>query len=346
MRNRVTSQNPYAWSLWLAGAMLPPILTRNPLYLFIELLATMRILSMGSEGSAQWKPLVKMAIWLVALSVPFNALVVHFGRIVLFTLPANWPVVGGKITLESILFGLSTGLALLTLFQAFAAFNVMVSPSSLLRLVPPFLFEAGLMIAIGLSFFPQMTKSISQVREVQQLRGHRFRKMGDVIPLVMPVLAIGIEKSLNLAESLASRGFGRHRKEVSGYQRLASSVITVFGLAVTTVGVAVGAFLPGRKQLALILVALGGVTMISLFLWQNSLVRRTGYTPVRWGWEEVVTAGAGAITAFVFVWIRMTSPQTLVYYPYPPFSPWPPFELIPAVAVFVLALPAMLEGMP
>ncbi len=341
MKNR----NPYAWSLWLIGAMIPPILTRNPLYLLLELLAIMRILSLGGDDALQWKPLIKLAVWLVVLSVPFNALVVHFGKIVLFRLPASWPVVGGKITLESILFGLSTGLALLVLFEAFAAFNSMVSPSSLLRLVPPSLFEAALMVAIGLSFFPQMTESISQVREVQRLRGHRFKKAGDALPLIMPVLAIGIEKSLSLAESLASRGFGRHREKVSELQRVLLSGLMALGLLGLTVGAAIGGFMPERKALALGIVAVSALLMIVLFLRQNALVHRTSYSAMRWGQREIVAAVAGLGAAAVFVGIRLIRPDSLVYYPYPPFSPWPPFDWAPAIAAFAIALPALMEDL-
>ena len=50
-------------------------------------------------------------LWL--LTIPFTALTSHYGTIVLFRLPASWPIIGGPITLEAMLYGLTGGLALI-----------------------------------------------------------------------------------------------------------------------------------------------------------------------------------------------------------------------------------------
>ena len=69
---------------------------------------------------------MRFSVFLWLLSIPFTALTAHHGTIVLFRLPATWPIIGGPITLEAMLYGLTGGLALITLLLIFATFNVAV----------------------------------------------------------------------------------------------------------------------------------------------------------------------------------------------------------------------------
>ncbi len=275
--------------------------------------------------------------------MPFNALTVHYGRIVLFRLPTGWPVVGGVITLEAVLYGLSTGLALLALFQAFAVFNVRVTTSAMLRLVPPFLFEAGLVAAIGVSFLPQLLRSVSQVRESQRLRGHRFRGIGDFLPLVMPVLAIGMERSLELSESLAARGFGGHRKTPDALSRAVVSLLTAVGLLGLTAAVAMGAYYPERKAAAWAVGTASALLLLAIFYRQGRSVSRTHYRAYPWDTEAVTVALAGLIPAAAMVLERAFHPLALMYYPYPPYSPWPSFDPLLGLALVLLAAPAVVR---
>ena len=338
------SRNPYAWGIWLLGAALPPLLTRNPLYLLLDLLAVLLLMQQSGGEAGRWRSLLKLASWIVLLSVPFNALTVHYGRIVLLRLPASWPVVGGPMTLEAMAYGLSTGLALLALFQAFAVFNLRVTTSAMLRLVPPFLFEAGLVAAIGLSFMPQLLRSVSQVRESQQLRGHRFRRIGDFLPLVMPVLAIGMERSLELSESLAARGFGGHRQAPTAAFRTANALLTTAGLFGLTAAVAMAAYRPEWRLLAWSLGLASALLLAALFHIQGKSVSRSRYVSYRWDRDALLVAIAGLVPAAAMMAWRLFHPTALMYYPYPPYSPWPPFDPLVGLAVAFLAAPAVLHG--
>ena len=104
--------HPVAWSAWLAAAALPALLTRNPLYLSLVLLAvgiTYLALGQSSPLARSWGAFVRFGATLWLLTIPFVALTSHQGNLVLFSLPANWPVIGGPITAESLLYGLCTG---------------------------------------------------------------------------------------------------------------------------------------------------------------------------------------------------------------------------------------------
>ena len=106
--------HPFAWLAWLAAAALPALSTRNPLYLSLTLLAVAVVyaaLGRRSPLAQSWSAFVRFSALLWLLSIPFTALTAHYGTIVLFRLPATWPIVGGPITLEAMLYGLTGGLA-------------------------------------------------------------------------------------------------------------------------------------------------------------------------------------------------------------------------------------------
>ncbi len=192
--------HPTAWLLWIGAAALPALMTRNPLYLILIGVAVGMVYA-GLPGrrsplAASWLGLVKLGAFLTLFAVPMNALTVHSGRLVLFTLPAAWPVIGGPITGEAVLFGLSTSISLTVILLIFATLNVAIDQSTLLRLAPPFLVEAGVIVAIAVGFIPQMVRSFHDIREAQTLRGHRFdggrlgglRQLG---PLFVALLTTG-----------------------------------------------------------------------------------------------------------------------------------------------------------
>src|SRR5512140_2123657 len=147
--------HPLAWSAWLAAAALPALSTRNPLYLSLILLAVgITYLALGRRNpvARSWAAFVRLGAFLWLLTIPFTMLTSHGGTIVLFRLPRTWPIIGGVITLEALLYGLTGGLALIGLLLIFAAFNVAVDQARLLRLTPGFLYQTGVVAGIAVAF--------------------------------------------------------------------------------------------------------------------------------------------------------------------------------------------------
>jgi energy-coupling factor transport system permease protein len=99
----------------------------------------------------------------------------------------------------------------MALMLLFATFNLAVNQAQILRLTPAFIYEAGLIVSIALTFFPQLMASAKEIREAQLIRGHRIRRIRDMLPFVMALLTTGLERSFQLAESMESRGFGNVR---------------------------------------------------------------------------------------------------------------------------------------
>jgi energy-coupling factor transport system permease protein len=204
--------HPIAWFVWAVAAGVAALLTRNPLYLTLIALAAGVVWT--AQRHAAQTPLVagrglaRLALTALTFSVVLNMLFSHSGRTVLIRLPAVLPYIGGPITLEAAVYGLTTGLAILALLLVALAFNAAVDPAQMLRYLPGFLYSAGLVVSIALTFAPQTKRALDEIREAQQVRGHRPRGLRDLPPLVVPLVTTGLENAIGLAEAMAARGFG------------------------------------------------------------------------------------------------------------------------------------------
>ncbi len=336
--------HPYAWLAWLAAAALPALSTRNPLYLSLVLLAVGVVYdTMGrrSPMAQNWGAFVRFSAYLWLLTIPFVALLNHHGAIVLFRLPANWPLVGGPITLEALLYGLTGGLALVALLLVFATFNVAVDQARLLRLTPGFVYQAGVVAGIAVAFVPQMVTTWAAIREVQEVRGHRVRGVRDLLPLLMPLLVTALERAMQLAESMEARGFGGQMLAATSAERLRIQGVLLAGLAALGVGVAGLGFWPDRTWLAGGLLALGGALLLWAFWDQGRRVRRSRYQRWTWARADRILLAVSLVSAGIWLLVLLTNGNWLLYYPYPPYSPWPVFEPILGFVILLLVAPAL-----
>ena len=132
---------------------------------------------------------------------------VHVGGAVLFSLPDWLPLLGGRVTLEALLYGALNGAALAGIFAAFTALNRALPVRSLLRLVPRAYYPLAVVMTIAVTFVPATIQYMQQIREAQAVRGKQMRGVRSWLPLVVPLLEGGIERSMQLAEAMMARGF-------------------------------------------------------------------------------------------------------------------------------------------
>ena len=293
---------------------------------------------MGSS----WGGFVKLGLFFLLLTIPFNALSIHAGDIVLFRLPESWPIVGGAITLEAAIAGAANGLALFTILLVFAAFNAVVDHYQLLRATPAFLFQAAVVVSIAITFVPQMVLSAREIREAQRIRGHRFRGVRDLLPLVLPLLASSLERAIQLAETMEARGFGSLVMPLSSRQAVATQVGTLAALIGLLAGLFVVAYSPTQQVSGWTLTVLGSAALLAIFWLQGRRVHRTRYHRERWYLHDGALVLASTLVLAVVAAARLTAPETLVYSPYPPNSLLPPFNPLVGAALLLLALPALL----
>ena len=200
--------HPLAWTAWIAAIVVILTLTRNPLYLALVIGVT-AIVGWRTAAVTEGEQVVllsplRFGLVVVTTAALFNMAMVHVGTTVIFTLPAWIPLLGGAWTLEALVYGALNGLALAGLFAAFTVINRVVPVRALLRLTPRAFYPVAVVVSIAVTFVPTTLQQIQQIREAQAVRGHRLRGVRSWLPLIVPLLESGVERSMQLAEAMVA----------------------------------------------------------------------------------------------------------------------------------------------
>ncbi len=208
-------ENPAVWAIWFTAVLVSVSLTKNPLYLLIVLLAVGAVIAArrADAPSGPWKTFIGLGLTFVFISTVYNILISHYGETELLTLPSWIPLIGGPLTLEAAVFGLTFGLTFLAGLLAFAALNMAVGTGELLRILPNSLRGASTVISVSLNFIPATVTAAGEISQAQTIRRldygsgffGRIRKAGAVF---VPLVITGLEKAVVMAESMESRAYG------------------------------------------------------------------------------------------------------------------------------------------
>src|SRR4028119_2297828 len=107
--------------------------------------------------------------------------------------------------------GLYDGLRLATMLICLGAANALANPRRLLRSMPPALHEVSTAVVVAMSVFPQLAESVVRVTRARKLRPPTpgVSRLAAVLAVVIPVLEDSLDRSVLLAASMDSRGYGR-----------------------------------------------------------------------------------------------------------------------------------------
>lgn len=324
-----------AWFVWLTAALIVVSTTRNPLYLTLltaAFMTTARAIRRPGESYAAPLAPGRFALYVIPLAALINALLSRVGETIMLAIPQMWPLIGGPVTAEALVYGALNGLLLTALFTAFAVLNLAVPIRDLIRFIPRAFYPVAVVASIAVTFAPTTLRQMQQIREAQAIRGHRMRRLRDWLPLFMPLLTGGLERALQLAEAMASRGFAAETPQMHTGRVQAVSIVGLLGI----LG---GGLLTTGQQVfwgpALIVVGSAAITA-ALWLTGRS-VPHTTYRRAPWGYREwLVTGGAlVAIAGFLF-W----GGATRTYNPYPVLT-WPPFDALAGTALLGFLLPVL-----
>lgn len=331
--------HPLTWVGWIAAIVAILTLTRNPLYLALTLsmIAVVRWRCAGStheeNGGLTLSPL-RFGLTVVTTAAIFNMAMVRVGTTILFTLPGWIPLLGGAWTLEALVYGGLNGLALTGLFVGFTVINRVVPVRALLRLTPRAFYPVAVVISIAVTFAPTTLQQIQQIREAQAVRGHRLRGVRSWLPLIVPLLEGGMERSLQLAEAMVARGFASGDERAGRWPQLL--VLTGF---VAIVSGWLLRLIWAQPLWGTALLMAGSAALVG-GLWRVGRSHpHTVYRPDQWQrWDWLVVGGATlAICAYL---LPLFERSTIFYYPYPTLV-WPDFDWRIGLATLGLAAPAL-----
>ena len=349
--------HPVAWWLWALGLAVTVGRTTNPILLLL-VLGVLGFVVAQRRSEAPWarafKYYLAIAFVVIGIRVAFRS--VFGGDIdpktmhVLFTLPhiplPKWSSgvqLGGPVTLEGTLGALYDGLQLGTLLCCIGAANSLANPKRALRVLPGALYELGVAVVIAISFAPQLVESVQRVRRARALRGGTARGLRAVRSIAIPVLEDALERSLLLAASMDSRGYGRTANAAPKTRKI-TGVLVIGGMC----GLCLGAYalLDGSLADPLGLPAVLGGTVLccgGLFI-GGKRVRRSQYRPDPWLAPEWIVTFAGLVPAAItFAGVGFSAASLN-----PSTQPvaWPSLPWLPAMAILFAAIAGIATPAP
>lgn len=343
--------HPGAWWLWALGLATAAARTTNPLLLLLIaavaglVVSERRVPGPWSRSSAAF---LKLGLLVIAIRVVFELI---FGATdvgqELVMLPSidlpSWMAgvqLGGAVTWDGLLLAVFEGLRLATILICVGAANSLVNPSRLLRIVPAALYEAGVAVVVCMTVAPTLVTDAGRIRRARRLRGRSSRGLRVWAQMALPLFSGALERSVSLAASMDSRGYGRTANQPERTRHI-SSALVVLGL----LGVLVGLYglleggTPGVTGTGLLgwpLLIVGAGLAGAASLLAGRRVARTRYRPDPWGLPEWLVSLSGLVPAAVVIALG-SSPDLIG-----PASPpgWPALPVAPALAILVAALPA------
>jgi energy-coupling factor transport system permease protein len=340
--------HPAAWWGWATALAVAASRTTNPVLLALIVSITAFVVA-ARRPATPWSRSYVVFLRLGLLSVGIRVLLFTLlgsvpGVHVLFTLPEvplpHWLAgvrLGGRVTLEGTLAAVYDGLRLAVILICVGAANTLTSPRRLLKSLPSAVQEAGVAVTVALAFAPQAVASIGRIRGARRLRGRPDRGLRSLRGLAIPVLEGALDRSVDLAAAMDTRGFGRRGETPIAIRRTIAACLlggSVAMLASTYALVDSGAPTP----LGLPLLLVGGAITATGFVIGTRRGGRTRYRPDPWRAPEwlVVTCGIAAAIGVAVAPLSGVYPSTS-----PPRAPSLP--LLPVLGLLIAALPAWLS---
>lgn len=205
--SRAMIRNSLAWCAWTVAALLIAFVDRNP---FLQALLLLVIVNTLLPYRRNRMPTLRIGLALAIIPIVFSVALSRFGHHVILVLPPL-PIIGGPWTWEAVVFGASSGVALLLTVAVFAVLQATVRSADLLPLLPRPLYRAGTAFALSLAFAPRTLTSFQSIREARRLRGERT-SWHSAAALLVPLLLTTLEQALQYGESLDARGYGSRQR--------------------------------------------------------------------------------------------------------------------------------------
>mgnify|MGYP001191486844 CR=1 FL=1 len=346
--------HPVAWWVWGVGLATASAHTTNPwLLLLIIAVAGWVVLERREVGALDsFRPFLLIGLFAIGLRVALTIVLGNGvpGEVVLVELPqVRLPAwfaglrLGGAVTLESVVAAAIDGLRLATTLACLGAANALASPARLLRYAPATLHDIGTAVVVALTFAPALVDLAGRVRSARRLRGHSGSGVRELARLAIPVLEGALDRSLELAASMESRGYGR--TAVRGRrERTIGSVLALTGACGSVAGLFGVLSASSGGWLGLPMLAGGLVLLTTSLVLGARRDARTAYRRDPWRPPEWATCALGVLPAVLLVhaeadaWPGITIAQVPLVVP--------PLPTLPALAILAAVLVAWLTPVP
>ncbi|WP_149183373.1 CbiQ family ECF transporter T component [Streptomyces sp. TRM49041] len=344
-----------AWWLWALGLAVAASRTTNPLLLGLVVGVAGYVVA-ARRTDAPWArsygAFLKLGLAVLVIRLVFSTVLGSPipGTHPLFTLPevplpewARGVRIGGRVTVEQLVFALYDGLKLATLLACVGAANALANPARLLKSLPGALYEAGVAVVVAMTFAPNLVADVARLRTARRLRGRPTGGVRAVLQIGLPVLEGALERSVAVAASMDARGYGRTAAVPAGV-RHTTTVLTLGGLLGVCAGT-YGLLAVEGAAYGVPLLAAGLVAALAGLWLGGRRTPRTRHRPDRWGTRTWLVAGSGVAVAALMVWAS-TGPAAEALRPGVTPLVAPELPVWPALSVLLGLAPAFVAPVP
>jgi energy-coupling factor transport system permease protein len=344
--NTAGSLRLQTWLIWGVAASMPFMLGRNPFPMAIAALAiaavcvTWRAVGIHHTG---WKPLLKLIGLFSAISVLFNVLTVRTGNLVIVTIPDSAPLLDGELTWNAVIYGLLAAFGIFGIVATWATVGMAARWSSLVRLLPDAFIGLAAAGSSAINLVPETLAGLADIREAAAARGFAPRGVRSAGTILTPMINVGLDRSMRLAEVLEARGFGSRAPGhgVTSTLRNPAWIAVLTGSFMTGYGLIAGitwSAVVGAASLVIAIAVLSALT-------SGPQVRRTRYRHEVMSIADWAVIGVSSAVIVFSAIARQVDPAAFVYEPYPTLT-YPASNLWLLATLFGLVLPAVFAPAP
>lgn len=208
MRDSFSEYHPFINLIYFAFAISFSLVLTHPLAQGISLVCAV-IYAVSINGKKSLMFLLKYCLPMILLTAFINPAFNHEGATTLLYFPN-----GNPLTLESILYGFSAGVMIITTLLWFSSFNRVMTTDKFIYLFGKVIPALSLVLSMSLRFVPKFKSQMQTVTEAQRSigrdvsNGSLLKRTKTAIHIFSIMITWSLENAIETADSMKSRGYG------------------------------------------------------------------------------------------------------------------------------------------
>lgn len=203
--DRFSKFHPAVCFSFFAAVIVITLLYINPAFAAVSFVFSFLYLLLLS-GRAALLRLFRFILPLTAAVAVFNLFFVRQGTVVLFSL------FGRAFMLEALAYGACLGLMLSAVIMWFSCYMHIMPSEKFTALFGGVAPNLALLISIVFRFIPNLLKTAEEIRDAQTGLGNEVKGVKNTIARFSALVSISLEGSIETADAMRAKGFGRGRR--------------------------------------------------------------------------------------------------------------------------------------
>ncbi len=208
MKDTFAQYHPFVNLIYFSLVITLSLVIAHPLAQVISLCCAL-VYEISVNGKKSMLFLMKYCLPMVLMTAFINPAFNHEGVTTLLYFPN-----GNPLTLESVLYGLSAGVMIITLIMWFASFNRVMTTDKFIYLFGRIIPSLSLVLSMSLRFVPKFKSQLMAVTDAQRCIGRDVssgsirQRTRTAIHIFSIMITWSLENAIETADSMKSRGYG------------------------------------------------------------------------------------------------------------------------------------------